>query len=61
MFEIGLGIIAGGVTLGVSILLYNFIVRLAPFLFKKMFVLYKFLFRQLTKLLSFVKGVCGKL
>jgi hypothetical protein len=61
IYEIGLGIVAGGVTLGISILLYNFIVRLAPFLFKKMFVLYKFLFKQLTKLLSFVKGVCGKL
>ena len=61
IYEIGIGIAAGGVTLGVSILLYNFIVRLAPFLFKKMFVLYKFLFRQLTKLMSFLKGVCGKL
>lgn len=61
IYEIGLGIAAGGITLGVSILLYNFIVRLAPFLFKKMFVLYKFLFRQLTKLLGFVKGVCSKL
>ncbi len=61
VFEIGLGIVAGGVTLGVSILLYNYIVRLAPFLFKKMFVLYKFLFGQLTRLVSFVKGVCSKL
>ncbi len=61
IYEIGLGVVAGGITLGVSILLYNFIVRLAPFLFKKMFVLYKFLFRQLTKLLSFVKGACSKL
>jgi hypothetical protein len=61
LYEIGLGIAAGGITLGVSILLYNFIVRLAPFLFKKMFVLYKFLFRQLTKLLGFVKGACSKL
>lgn len=61
IYEIGLGVAAGGITLGVSILLYNFIVRLAPFLFKKMFVLYKFLFRQLTKLLGFVKGACSKL
>ncbi|MBQ7699636.1 MAG: hypothetical protein IJT49_04760 [Clostridia bacterium] len=61
IYEIGLGVAAGGITLGVSILLYNFVVRLAPFLFKKMFVLYKFLFRQLTKLLGFVKGACSKL
>ena len=61
IFEIGLGITVGGATLGISIILYNFIVRFAPFLFKKMFVLYKFLFRQLTKLLSFVKGACSKL
>lgn len=61
MYEIGLGIVVGGGTLCVSILLYNFIVRLAPFLFKKMFVLYKFLVRQLSRLLGFVKGACSKL
>lgn len=61
MYEIGLGVVAAGGTLCISILLYNFIVRLAPFLFKKMFVLYKFLVRQLSRLLGFVKGACGKL
>ena len=61
MYEIGLGIVVGGGTLCLSILLYNFIVRLSPFLFKKMFVLYKFLVRQLSRLLGFVKGACSKL
>ena len=61
IYEIGLGVVAGGITLGLSILLYNFIVRLAPFLFIKIFALYKFLFKQLTKLLGLVKGACSKL
>ena len=61
VYEIGLGVVVAGIALGVSILLYNFIVRLAPFLFKKLFVFYKFLLRQLTKILGFVKGACNKL
>ena len=61
LYEMGLGIIAGGVTLAASILLYNFVVRLVPFLFRVLFIFYRFLCRQISKLIGLVRGACGKL
>ncbi len=60
LYEIGIGIVAGGVTLFFGILMYNFIVRLAPFLFKKMLVLFKFVFRKIKLLFSVIKEACDK-
>lgn len=61
LYEMGLGIIVGGAALLISILLYNYIVRLAPFLFKKLFKLYVFLWKQFVRFINYVKGACYKL
>lgn len=61
LYEMGLGIVIGGVTLFVCILLYNFVVRLVPYLSKQLFRLYKFLWRQLVRLGGIAKGACEKL
>ena len=61
LYEMGLGIIAGGITLAASILLYNFVVRFVPFIFRVLFIFYRFLCRQISKLIGLVRGACGKL
>ncbi len=56
IYEIGIGIVCGGLTMLIGILLYNFVVRLAPFLFKKLIVLVKFVIAQLKRLYEYAKG-----
>lgn len=60
IYEIGIGILCGGVTMLVGILLYNLIVRLAPFVYKKLVVLVKFVIKQLKRLYEYAKGVFDK-
>lgn len=42
LYELGIGIISSGVTMFVGILLYNYVKRLVPYLFKKLIKLFKF-------------------
>lgn len=58
LYEIGIGIVIGGLTLFVGILMYNFIVRLAPFIFRKLFVFYKFVLKQIKRLYALIKEAC---
>lgn len=58
LYEMGIGIVAGGVTLFFGILMYNFIVRLAPFIFKKLLVLFKFVFKKIMLLFHVIKEAC---
>lgn len=58
LYEMGIGIVAGGVTLFFGILMYNFIVRLAPFIFKKLLVLLKFVFKKIMLLFHVIKEAC---
>lgn len=61
MYEIGMGIVCGGITMLAGILLYNFILHLVPFLFKKLVVLVKFVIKQLKRLYEYLKGVFAKI
>ena len=61
MYEIGMGIVCGGITMLSGILLYNFIIHLVPFLFKKLVVLVKFVIKQLKRLYEYLKGVFAKI
>ncbi len=61
LYEMGIGVIAGGVTLFCGILMYNFIVRLAPYIFKKLFVLIKFVIGKIKQLYFFAKEACNKI
>lgn len=61
LYEMGLGIVVGGGTLAISILLYNFVVRFVPFMFRALFVFYRFLCRQISKIIGLVRGGCSKL
>ncbi|MBQ1846480.1 MAG: hypothetical protein II135_00610 [Clostridia bacterium] len=61
LYEMGIGIVVGGATLAASILLYNFVVRFVPFMFRALFVFYRFLCRQISKLIGLVRGACSKL
>lgn len=61
LYEMGIGIIAGGATLFVSILLYNFVVRFVPFASRQLLRLYGFLWKQLIRLARFAKEACEKL
>ncbi len=55
LYEMGIGVIAGGVTMLFGILMYNFIVRLAPFIYKKLMVLIKFSVEKFKQLFNNVK------
>ncbi len=61
LYEMGIGVVAGGITLLCGILMYNFIVRLAPFIFKKLFVLIKFVVAKIKQLYFFAKEACDKI
>ncbi len=58
LYEMGIGVIAGGITMFAGILMYNFIVRLAPFIYKKMLVLIKFTAQKMLQLYGNVKEAC---
>ena len=56
--EIGIGLIAAGVTMAASILLYNAAIRLIPYLYVKMGKLLKFFVRKLVSFTqNTLKGV----
>ncbi len=61
LYEMGLGVIAGGITMFLGILMYNFIVRLAPFIYKKLFVFIKFVIEKIKQLYKNVKEACERI
>lgn len=61
LYEIGIGITAGAVVLFVSILLYNFAIRLLPFAMKQLARFFGWTVRSLKALFIYVKGACAKL
>ncbi|MBR6708362.1 MAG: phage holin family protein [Clostridia bacterium] len=61
LYEIGIGVIAGAVVLFCSILLYNFAIRLLPFLMRMLGRLFGWSIRRLKALFIYVKGECAKL
>ncbi|MBQ7161152.1 MAG: hypothetical protein IJR90_05550 [Clostridia bacterium] len=60
LFEIGLGIVIAGVTMLVSILLYNLAVRLITKLFKPVKLLARFVNDKLIDLYYTIKKECGR-
>lgn len=61
LYEIGIGVMAGAIVLFVSILLYNFAIRLLPYAMKQLARFFGFTVRSLKALFIFVKGACAKL
>jgi uncharacterized membrane protein len=61
LFEIGLGICVGGAVLLISILVYNFAMRLVPFAMRQLARLVRFAFSKGRDAYTIVKGVCEKI
>ncbi len=61
LYEIGIGITAGAVVLFVSILLYNFAIRLLPFAMKQLARFFGWTAQRMRVLFIYVKGACAKL
>lgn len=60
LFEIGLGIIVGAVVMLVSILIYNFAVRLIPYVMKQLTKLLSAAYRGGRVAVEAVKGACER-
>lgn len=60
LFEIGLGIVIGGVAMLVGILIYNFAVRLLPLCIRYLSVFFGFVMRKIKELFRLVKKECAK-
>ncbi len=61
LYEIGMGIVIAGAAMFVGILLYNFAVRLMPFVIRMVGRLFGYLFRQLRVLFNYLRRECAKL
>lgn len=61
LYEIGLGVIVAGTVMFAGILVYNFAVRLVPFLMRMLWKLFRLMLRQLKRLFNFLKKECSKL
>ncbi len=61
LYEIGLGVMIAGAVLFVAVLLYNFSIRLLPWLITQLGVLLKFLCRKLKELFLHIRRECYKL
>ena len=61
IYEIGLGVMIAGAVLFVAVLLYNFSIRLLPWLITQLGVLLKFLCRKLKELFLHIRRECYKL
>ncbi len=60
MYEIGLGLVIGGITMLLGIIVYNVAIRLLPFLIKQLFALFVFTMRKCVELYFNVKGACAE-
>lgn len=61
LFELGIGVTAGGIVLFCSILLYNLGVRLLPFTMKKLAKFMGWTIKRGKILFIYLKGACAKL
>lgn len=61
LYEVGVGIVAAGITLCVGILIYNFVVRLMPILFKLVLKLFKYTLKRLKELFNYLRKESAKL
>lgn len=61
LYEIGLGLMIGGITMLAGIIIYNVAVRLLPFLIKKVFSLLIYSMHKCVELYFYVKGACADL
>ncbi len=61
LYEIGLGVMIAGAVLFVAVLLYNFSIRLLPWLITQLGVFLKFLCRKLKELFLHIRRECYKL
>jgi|GEM_PF-2324087 len=59
--EIGFGLVVGGITIFVSIILYNIALRLVPFIYAKLLKLLRFTARSIKKLFKKSLKGCEKL
>ena len=59
-FEIGLGICVAGIAMLVGILIYNFAIRLLPYVMRYLGVFFKFVFRKIKHLFRLLKMECAK-
>ena len=60
LYEIGIGVVIVGLVLFVCILLYNFAIRLMPFLIKRVFVLFKFTLSKLKARVNRIRKECAE-
>jgi Na+/melibiose symporter and related transporters len=61
LYEIGLGVIITGFIMFAGLLIYNFAIRLLPFLIKHIFRLYKRIAGKMIDLFNYIKGECYRL
>ncbi|MFY9381780.1 MAG: hypothetical protein WBI55_06680 [Eubacteriales bacterium] len=61
LYEIGLGITAGGVVMYCGIIMYNAAIRFFPYLIRKTAALFIFTARRTVELYYYVKGACADL
>lgn len=61
LYEIGLGVLIGGIVMFCGILLYNFAIRLLPLLMKLVARLFRYLYKQFWVLFKFLRKECAKL
>ena len=61
LYEIGIGVIAIGITMCAGILIYNFVIRLMPILFKLVWKLFKYVLKRLKELFNHLKKESAKL
>ena len=61
LYEIGAGIIVAGLVMFISILLYNFAVRLVPLVIKQVWRLFRYLLGRLKDLFNHLRRESAKL
>jgi len=61
LYEIGLGITAGGVVMFCGIIIYNAAIRFFPYLIRKTAALFVYTARRTVELYYYVKGACADL
>ncbi len=59
LYEVGLGILAAGITMLFGVLIYNAAIRFIPWIMRKLRVFFKFVLRKLGVLAEYLKGVCA--
>lgn len=61
MYEIGLGILIGGISMFVGILIYNFAVRFMPLVFRWAAEFFRWAFKRIKGLFNYLRRECARL